>query len=215
MIGLALLNVSLVTQSVLENSGQVNMGLLVSSSMQVLYAMDAMFHEEYYFNSADYLHSGYGWSVISSYITFPFLPSLLTRYMIYFPPTSHPLPLIIAGVINMLGYIIYRNSVKPIQFLLKSNSFDFKTQSSQKSWIEFWHSGNRSAETQRCEFAKNPKNPELAKVEAFEGPQGKKLIVSGLWSIVRHPNYLGEILIQWSWVIPIGETTTVQNNLLI
>ena len=118
MIGLALLNVSLVTQSVLETHGQVNLGMLVSSSMQVLYAMDAMFHEEYYFNSADYLHSGYGWSVISSYITFPFLPSLLTRYMIYFPPTSHPLPLIIAGSINMLGYIIYRNNIKPINFSL-------------------------------------------------------------------------------------------------
>ena len=54
-------------------------------------------------------------------------------------------------------------------------------------------------------MARNPKSPELVHVETFDGPQGKKLIVSGLWSIVRHPNYLGEILIQWSWVIPIGE----------
>ena len=54
-------------------------------------------------------------------------------------------------------------------------------------------------------MARNPKSPELVHVETFEGPQGKKLIVSGLWSIVKHPNYLGEILIQWSWVIPIGK----------
>ena len=34
---------------------------------------------------------------------------------------------------------------------------------------------------------------------------GKKLLISGWWGLVRHPNYLGEILIQWSWVLPAGK----------
>ena len=32
----------------------------------------------------------------------------------------------------------------------------------------------------------------------------KKLIVSGWWSLVRHPNFLGEVIIQWSWALPAG-----------
>ena len=98
--------------------------------------------------------------------------------------------------------------------MLVKAAVDMSKKVSNKSFkepVSKTSNGSRVAETQRCELAKNPKNPELAKVEVFEGPQGKKLIVSGLWSIVRHPNYLGEILIQWSWVIPIGVTITVQN----
>merc|ERR1712087_1073623 len=54
--------------------------------------------------------------------------------------------------------------------------------------------------TQRCEFAKDPSS---AKPEGvLETTGGRKLLVSGWWGLVRHPNYLGEVLIQWSWVLP-------------
>ena len=62
----------------------------------------------------------------------------------------------------------------------------------------------RSSETQRCEFAKDPANPSLAHLETLSTPGNKRLIVSGWWGLVRHPNYLGEVLIQWSWVLPAG-----------
>ena len=63
---------------------------------------------------------------------------------------------------------------------------------------------NRSSETQRCEFAKNPNNPNLAHLEVLTTAGNKKLVVSGWWGLVRHPNYLGEILMSWSWVLPAG-----------
>ena len=63
----------------------------------------------------------------------------------------------------------------------------------------------RSSETQRCEFAKDPANPALAHLETVTAANNKKLIVSGWWGLVRHPNYLGEVLIQWSWVLPAGQ----------
>merc|ERR1719350_1875835 len=40
MIGLALLNLGLVTQSLLEFGGRPNLAVIVTASLQVLYAMD-------------------------------------------------------------------------------------------------------------------------------------------------------------------------------
>ena len=110
--------------------------------------------------------------MISSYLTFPFLPTLITRYMIYHSPHVEWYYLALIGCLNLLGYIIYRSS-----------------------------------ENQRCELAKNPNNPNLTHLETFETIANRKLIVSGWWGMVRHPNYLGELLIQWSWVLPAGMFT--------
>lgn len=35
-------------------------------------------------------------------------------------------------------------------------------------------------------------------LETIPTTRGKKLIVSGLWGHVRHPNYLGDIIMWWS-----------------
>jgi len=171
MICLAFLNVTMVTDSVLNNGGKVNPAVVIAATLQILYAMDAMFFEEYYFYSHDYLNSGYGWSMISSYLTFPFLPTLITRYMIYRSPEVEWYYLALIGFLNLIGYIIYRSS-----------------------------------ENQRCELAKNPSNPNLSHLKTFETIPNRKLIVSGWWGLVRHPNYLGELLIQWSWVLPAVST---------
>jgi hypothetical protein len=50
----------------------------------------------------------YGWSLISSYITFPFLPTLTTLFLL---KTTVVLPwyfLLPIGIMNALGYVIYR-----------------------------------------------------------------------------------------------------------
>lgn len=170
MIGLALLNVCLVIDSlVASDSGFLNPNpaLIIGSSLQILYAMDAMWFEEYYFYSLDSLNSGYGWSLISSYLTFPFLPTLITRYLLARQPSLSPLPLVGICLLNMIGYIVYRSS-----------------------------------ESQRCEMAKDSNSSSVSHLKTLESNQGRKLIVSGLWGLVRHPNYLGELLIQWSWVLP-------------
>ncbi len=44
--------------------------------------MDALFFEEYYFFSHDAMNTGFGFSLISSYFTFPFFPTLVTKYII-------------------------------------------------------------------------------------------------------------------------------------
>jgi len=167
MIGLAVLNVLMVTDSIVSAGGKASPTVILAAAFQVLYAMDAMFFEEYYFHSHDAMNSGFGWSLISSYLTFPFLPTLITKYLLDRSPVVAWYYLALIGLMNAVGYVIFRSS-----------------------------------ETQRCEFAKNPTNPALAHLETVSTAGNRKLIVSGWWGLVRHPNYLGEVLIQWSWVLP-------------
>jgi len=169
MIGLALLNTLLVTEASMAT--EVNPTVVIAATYQILYAMDAMYYEECYFYSHDSLYSGYGWSLISSYLTFPFLPTLVTRYLVGVSPSLPWTALAAITAMNLLGYYIYRSS-----------------------------------ENQRCQLAKDPSHPSLAHLQTLETIKGRRLIVSGWWGLVRHPNYLGELLVQWSWVLPAAPT---------
>ncbi|XP_018910355.2 delta(14)-sterol reductase TM7SF2 isoform X1 [Bemisia tabaci] len=57
----------------------------------------------------------------------------------------------------------------------------------------------RASNYQKNEFRKNPLNPRASALETIPTVQGRKLIVSGLWGKLQHPNYLGQLIIEWSW----------------
>ncbi|XP_031784406.1 delta(14)-sterol reductase TM7SF2 [Nasonia vitripennis] len=56
----------------------------------------------------------------------------------------------------------------------------------------------RASNSQKDQFRKNPFSPSLSHLETIPTKRGKRLIVSGLWGHVRHPNYLGDILMHCS-----------------
>merc|ERR1719319_1834803 len=151
MITLAVLNVVMVLNDIIAKKTTfdlaglkaVNPTIVIAAAFQIFYAHDAMI-------------SGYGLSMINSYATFPFLPTLITKYLIARSP--HVAWYYLAGIvlIKLVGYVIFR-----------------------------------STEVQRCEFAKDPNNPALAHLETMETSNGRKIPVSGWWSIVRYPNYSG------------------------
>ncbi|XP_018327297.1 lamin-B receptor [Agrilus planipennis] len=53
----------------------------------------------------------------------------------------------------------------------------------------------RGSNSQKDSFRKNPYDPSLSHLETIPTTQGKRLLASGYWGWVRHPNYLGDILI--------------------
>lgn len=167
MIGLAVLNVTLVIDNFTTKSGNVNPAVVLTAAFQVLYALDAMYFEQYFFFSYDGMNTGFGNSLITSYLGFPFIPTLVTRYMIANDPKLTTVALVGIFIMNALGYIIFRTS-----------------------------------ETQRCEFAKSPSNPSLKHLQTMSTTAGRKLLCGGYWGLVRHPNILGDIMIQWSWIAP-------------
>ena len=110
MIGLALINVVMVIDDVIKSGGKVNPLIIMASAFQVLYSLDAMFFEEYFFFSHDAMNTGYGFSLVSSYNSFPFLPTLVTKYLIARNPVLPWYHLVGIAVMNGLGYIIFRAS---------------------------------------------------------------------------------------------------------
>ncbi|XP_044255403.1 delta(14)-sterol reductase LBR-like isoform X2 [Tribolium madens] len=55
----------------------------------------------------------------------------------------------------------------------------------------------RISNNQKYNFRKNPSTTGFKSIPT--GIKDKKLLCSGLWGIIRHPNYLGDILVHWSF----------------
>ena len=108
MMTLALLNVVMVADSIIAAKGQANPTVILAAAFQVLYAMDALFFEEYYTFSHDYLNTGCGFSLVSAYLTFPFLPTIITNYLLSASPALPWYYLVLIGIMNAVGYVIFR-----------------------------------------------------------------------------------------------------------
>ncbi|XP_070571098.1 delta(14)-sterol reductase TM7SF2-like [Ptychodera flava] len=62
----------------------------------------------------------------------------------------------------------------------------------------------RLSNSQKWDFRQNPYNPKLAHLESIATSAETRLLVSGWWGLVRHPNYLGSILLSIAWSLPCG-----------
>ncbi|CAK6449713.1 unnamed protein product [Pipistrellus nathusii] len=62
----------------------------------------------------------------------------------------------------------------------------------------------RGANSQKNTFRKNPSDPRVAGLETISTATGKQLLVSGWWGMVRHPNYLGDLIMALAWSLPCG-----------
>ncbi|XP_036411780.1 delta(14)-sterol reductase TM7SF2 [Colossoma macropomum] len=60
------------------------------------------------------------------------------------------------------------------------------------------------ANEQKSRFRENPHHPAVARLETIRSPSGQNLLVSGWFGWVRHPNYLGDILLMLAWCLPCG-----------
>ncbi|KAL3317447.1 hypothetical protein Ciccas_003900 [Cichlidogyrus casuarinus] len=63
---------------------------------------------------------------------------------------------------------------------------------------------SRMAENQRYAFRTDPHHPRFATMEKIPTTSGRRLLAGGWWGLVRFPNYLGGLLMTFSWAIPAG-----------
>uniref|UniRef100_A0A3P8WBU3 Delta(14)-sterol reductase TM7SF2 n=1 Tax=Cynoglossus semilaevis TaxID=244447 RepID=A0A3P8WBU3_CYNSE len=62
----------------------------------------------------------------------------------------------------------------------------------------------RKSNSQKNQFRRDPTHPSVAKLETIATATGKRLLVSGWWGLVRHPNYLGDLAMAFAWSLPCG-----------
>ncbi|XP_071445360.1 delta(14)-sterol reductase TM7SF2 [Hetaerina americana] len=142
---------------------------LACVTLQYLYALDLLWFEDQFATTFTAMSEGGGYLFSMSSALYPFVPTLITRYLSQNRVEYPAYCLCGVAIIFFFGYIIYRGS-----------------------------------NAQKNEFRKNPMNPSLAHLEVIPTTRGKKLLVTGWWGWLRHPNYLGDIIINWSWVLTCG-----------
>ncbi|KAG7322756.1 hypothetical protein KOW79_014102 [Hemibagrus wyckioides] len=62
----------------------------------------------------------------------------------------------------------------------------------------------RKSNSQKNQFRRDPTHKSVRHLETIATATGKRLLVSGWWGFVRHPNYLGDILMALAWSLPCG-----------
>ncbi|KAM8832802.1 delta(14)-sterol reductase LBR [Spinachia spinachia] len=62
----------------------------------------------------------------------------------------------------------------------------------------------RKSNSEKNAFRRNPSDPKLSHLQTIPTATGKSLLVSGWWGVVRHPNYLGDLLMALAWSLPCG-----------
>ncbi|XP_069464805.1 delta(14)-sterol reductase LBR [Ambystoma mexicanum] len=62
----------------------------------------------------------------------------------------------------------------------------------------------RGSNSQKNAFRRNPQDPKLTGLKTIPTATGKCLLVTGWWGFVRHPNYLGDIIMSLAWSLLCG-----------
>uniref|UniRef100_UPI00398EAC15 delta(14)-sterol reductase LBR-like isoform X2 n=1 Tax=Pristiophorus japonicus TaxID=55135 RepID=UPI00398EAC15 len=57
---------------------------------------------------------------------------------------------------------------------------------------------------QKNNFRRDPQDVAFTNLETIDTGTGKKLLVSEWWGWLRHPNYLGDIIVHLAWSLPCG-----------
>ncbi|XP_010773908.1 lamin-B receptor-like [Notothenia coriiceps] len=63
----------------------------------------------------------------------------------------------------------------------------------------------RKSNSVKNAFRRNPSDPQLSHLKTIPTATGRSLLVSGWWGVVRHPNYLGDLLMALAWSLPCAE----------
>lgn len=62
----------------------------------------------------------------------------------------------------------------------------------------------RKSNSEKNAFRRNPADPRLSHLKSIPTATGKSLLVTGWWGVVRHPNYLGDLIMALAWSLPCG-----------
>ncbi|XP_069744076.1 delta(14)-sterol reductase LBR-like isoform X2 [Narcine bancroftii] len=111
------------------------------------------------------------------------------------------------------GYMLAFGDLVWVPFVYSLQAFYLVHHPNELSWPLAWaiialntvgYIIFRAANSQKNAFRRDPRHPKLAHLKTIPTATGKSLIVSGWWGFVRHPNYLGDLIMALAWSLPCG-----------
>ncbi|KAJ6654185.1 hypothetical protein lerEdw1_007282 [Lerista edwardsae] len=142
LLGWALINMAMLVKET-ELRGSPSLAMILVNGFQLLYVVDAFWHEEAVLTTMDIAHDGFGFMLAFGDLAWvPFLYSLQAHFLVTHPQRLS-LPMA-AGIVILNG------------------------------------------------------------LQTIPTATGRHLLVSGWWGFVRHPNYLGDLIMAFAWSLPCG-----------
>ncbi|KAJ8921701.1 hypothetical protein NQ315_010611 [Exocentrus adspersus] len=115
------------------------------------------------------------------------------------------------GFMLAMGYTVYPFITALIPKYLVNHGVELASWKLVADAVAFFlgYALYRLSNNQKDAFRKNPYSPSLSHLGTIPTMQGKKLLVSGFWGFVRHPNYLGDIMMHLCYIPFVGLTPPI------
>ncbi|KAF6779682.1 hypothetical protein AHF37_01253 [Paragonimus kellicotti] len=179
-IGLLLLEVTFALAQ-WERFGRVSPALFALVVMHAVWIVDFFLFEHTQLFTFEVRHEGFGFFAIVGSLMFPFVYSIGASYLSSKPDigrlfTTANLPDISQCITLGIGITL---------FLLGY-------------WVY------RRSNNQKDLFRRQPNHPAFAELDKISGPHTQRLLAGGWWGFVRHPNYLGDLMMAFAQSLPSG-----------
>ncbi|XP_077669816.1 delta(14)-sterol reductase LBR isoform X3 [Eretmochelys imbricata] len=212
LIGWVFINLAmLLAEMKVQDRNEPSLSMILVNSFQLLYVVDALWNEEAILTTMDITHDGFGFMLaFGDLVWIPFVYSLQAFYLVNHPSEiSWPIASAII-ILNIFGYYIFRgaNSQKNAfrrnpndpklarKYLLANLMFKFLLLSIQ--YLSIMYSLHAHFKRYFISYFL------YADLKCIPTAAGKSLLVTGWWGLVRHPNYLGDIIMALAWSLPCG-----------
>uniref|UniRef100_A0A8D0X8B1 Delta(14)-sterol reductase LBR n=1 Tax=Sus scrofa TaxID=9823 RepID=A0A8D0X8B1_PIG len=213
LIGWVVINlVMLLAEMKVQNRAFPSLAMILVNSFQLLYVVDALWNENTDSPSelirAGFLVSGVYWGSRQ-------VSDAPTLGRLHSPGSGLQEALLTTMDIihDGFGFMLAFGDLVWVPFIYSFQAFYLVAHPNELSWpaaslivalklcgfIIF-----RCANSQKNAFRKNPHDPKLAHLKTIHTSTGKNLLVSGWWGFVRHPNYLGDLIMALAWSLPCG-----------
>jgi steroid 5-alpha reductase family enzyme len=180
--------------------------LYVFSFLQIVYALHFLVTEFAFVTTFEYIYEGIGFYSCLGYHLYPFIPSTITKHILDRNIVYPNYILAVSLILFILGYyIVYASNWEKDTF--RRNPADpkiackYEKQMFHQIYNFSLYLPSSTTRNFDLSWLKVYDFHYFSDLQTIPTSQGKKLIVSGWWGFVRHPNYLGDLMLHTAWGI--------------
>ena len=181
IVAWTLINISFAAEQYLRY-GHVTNSMILVNLLQGLYVLYFFWNEAWYLKTIDIHHDHFGWMLAwGDCVWLPYMYTLQGLFLVFHPVELSPVAAVTTLIIGLVGFYIFASSN------MQKDNFR-KTDGKNLIW-------GKKPESIACKY------------KTADGTEREsKLLVSGWWSVTRHMNYTGDLLLSLAYSLACGFT---------